>query len=124
MTSESGDAAAREERLGEIAFAYLHSLENGQAPDAQDWLKRYPEFAADLTQFLADEETLENLAAPLRQSTAGWMVKGDGWREAENALRPPPSAFYPLFDDYELLAEIGRGGMGIVYKARQKSLNR
>src|SRR5262249_30279733 len=115
--SENGD---HDNRLDEVIGAYLTELDAGSAPDRDEWLRRHPDLAVELRAFLDNLDRADSWTEELRR--AGVAALGD-------ALAGPPAGVLSgatggLVGDYELLEVIGHGGMGVVYKARQRSLNR
>ena len=105
--NEPGTQPDRERQLDEIVAAYLEAYERLGTRSREEWLARYPAFRNDLRDFFEAEDLT-------RRAT----------RAAGRASDLTPIERVRIFDDFELLEEIGRGGMGIVYRARQKSLNR
>src|SRR5262245_48382408 len=100
--------ADRERQLDEVVTAYLKAVEAGNAPDRDQLLARHPELAADLAAFFAAESHVGRVAAPLRAAADEPTA---GLAEPQPA---GPGTRVGYFGDYELVEEIGRGGMGIV----------
>ncbi len=125
MANKNSSSDDRDQRLDEVLAAYLDAVEDGQKVDREEWLRRYPDLAEELSEFFANHDQMAPLAGTA-PSTASLDSRGSVTVVTQN-LGPQDGAGLAKdspFASYKVLEEIGRGGMGIIYRARQVGLNR
>lgn len=103
----------QQEQFAMLLDRYVSELEAGSAPSVAELVERYPEFAAILPEYL---EGLEKIQQSMAQTAASATTPNP--EEASESQTPRQ------IGEYTIERVIGRGGMGVVYEARQASLNR
>jgi WD40 repeat protein/tRNA A-37 threonylcarbamoyl transferase component Bud32 len=128
----SEDHENQSDQLQSLIADYHEAENRGERIDRNLLVKEHPELADSLLAFFANHDKTKAQDTPALAS--GEMATTPPRRATEDiptlGTAPPPvdraNAVGQIrhFGDYELLTEIARGGMGIVFKARQRKLNR
>jgi serine/threonine-protein kinase len=115
--------SADADRLDAVLAEYLQAVEAGAAPDRAELLRRHPDLADQLAAYFADEDGFRRLVTPpAAGGPATLAYTGPTNTDPAGAAAVEPGG--RQFGEYEILAEIAAGGMGVVYRARQVGLNR